>query len=461
MKHKLKKLSAAVLAATGCLAATGAFALPLAQYDGSVLEVFVSGASAQDKALERLFAVQCNAGSLDEYMIAGDTNQRMMFCTVSSSGVPGFPGGGQKVAFYKSSVGGSGNGVQPVANQTAVPFLNRTTLSSCSATVVPSSGGIPSYNLQTCNGSTTNRVPVAGISDVEPALFGASTSDIAKLNVFSQNQVVWGVPITKALRDRLQTLQGLAVGSETEANMPSLSREQVAGLYSDFFLGWSDLVNASGTPVAASGSALDPIYMCRRVPSSGTQASFDAMFLKNRCLSGAPTMPTAAANPGRVNEGSGTGNVVSCLGTHNAAGRYAIGLFSTENVEDANWRFIKVDGVAPSLVNVAKGHYPFFSEQSIQWRKPGFNPPSGLTATLLTNVKNEAGSPAIIRSLNASFTHSWGHGGLLALPTIHTPASAPFTQANVANIPVSTQTKSPFGQPNNCLEPVPWFTQQM
>ena len=126
----MNKISAAVTAALAGLVASTAFALPASQYNstpGDTLDVFIGGASAQDNALERLFRNACNVGTLD---IFRTTNQRVMFCTINNAGVPGFPVAGQKVAVHKTSVGGSGNGVQPVANQTNLAFLDMAAIKS-------------------------------------------------------------------------------------------------------------------------------------------------------------------------------------------------------------------------------------------------------------------------------------------------------------------------------------------
>lgn len=460
---KMNKVILGMAAAIG-LASTNVMALPLSQYDATgtnTLRVFASGASAQDQGFERWFRLQCAAGTLDIYR--DGSNQRMFFCNINSTGIPGFPTaalGGKKVAMFKSSVGGSGNGVQPVANQTLLGFLNPPNITGCVTTAVPASGAFAGYNDHLCTaGTLQNAVSDAGISDVEPKLFGATAAEIGRLAVSSQNAVIWGVPVTTNLRNALQTAQGLVAGSDTEANMPTLSRQQVTSVYAGQLTSWDDFTDpATGNGLATTAGIADAnVYLCRRVASSGTQASFEVNFLRQRCTAEAPVMMSALNNPATVSEGSGTSNVISCLNGHNTAGRWAMGLFSTENQEGTGgWRFVKVDGRAPTLLNVVKGGYPYFSEQSIQWRKsPATNLPTGLTLTLLNNFKSEMGSPAIIANLNQGFNHAWGQSGLLALPTNgHLPPATPYTAANVTATPVSSQSKSYVnGSPNNCLEP--------
>lgn len=459
---KMNKVILGMAAAIG-LASANVMALPLSQYDATgtnTLRVLASGASAQDQGFQQWFRLQCAAGTLDIYR--DGANQRMFFCNINSTGIPGFPTaalGGKKVAMFKSSVGGSGNGVQPVADQTLLGFLNPPNVTGCVTTAVAASGAFGAYNDHLCTaGTLQNAVSDAGISDVEPRLFQATAAQIGRLAVSSQNAVIWGVPVTTNLRNALQTAQGLVAGSDTEANMPTLSRQQVTSLYVGNLSSWDQLTDATGVGLATSAGAADTnVYVCRRVATSGTQASFEVNFLRDRCIAGSPPMVTASNFPATVTEGSGTSNVISCLNAHNTAGRWAVGLFSTENQEGAGgWRFVKVDGRAPTLLNVVKGGYPYFSEQSIQWRKsPATNLPTGLTLTLLNNFKAEMGSPAIIANLNQGFNHTWGQSGLLALPTNgHLPPATPYTAANVTATPVSTQSKSYVdGSPNNCLEP--------
>lgn len=485
----LKKISAAVAAALAGAVTSTAFALPATDYNatpGDTLDVFVSGASAQDGALERLFRNSCDAGTLD--IFRDGSNQRVLFCRISNAGVPGFPVAGQKVAIHKTSVGGSGNGVQPVANQTALGFIDMNAVKTnnlcTSGTSVPSETvagtTFAGYVEHTgCTAPLRNAVPDAGISDVEPALVGASAAEISRLNVQSQNAVVFGVPVTEALRNALQEAQGLTVGAEDEANMPSLSKAQLASIYNGGIVDWTQLVSGNGTdlPSAASNPPSDSqVYLCRRVPTSGTQASFEVYMLGQRCTSGVvgmlPGNDGGVVGAGTVNEGSGTGNVKSCLSTHDGANRWAVGLFSTENVavsetpavDDGNvWRFIKINGAAPSLLNTANGKHDFFMEQSIQWRNAASgNALAGLKLTLMQDIAANAGSPSIIRAINNGFHHSWGDGGVMALitnghmPTMAAPG-APVTAADVAINPVLTSTKSPQGAPNNCQTPVTFF----
>jgi len=70
--------------------------------------------------------------------------------------------------------------------------------------------------------------------------------------------------------------------------------------------------------------------------------------------------------------GLGTGDVRECLDGHAQFNRWAIGILSTENVGNngnRKFRFIKVDGSAPTLLNAYLGRWPHVTEQSMQWRR--------------------------------------------------------------------------------------------
>ncbi|HMD73864.1 MAG TPA: hypothetical protein VKG05_08405, partial [Steroidobacteraceae bacterium] len=91
---------------------------------GDTLDLYVAGSSAQDNGLQRLFRLICAANSLDVFRSSGG-NVRTFFCRTKSGpgALPGIPEG-QKVAFHKSSTAGSGSGVGPLIQRTAVEFLN-------------------------------------------------------------------------------------------------------------------------------------------------------------------------------------------------------------------------------------------------------------------------------------------------------------------------------------------------
>ena len=126
---RLRNLFAITLTLSGVAAAPLVGALPVAP--PPQIELYISGSSAQDEALENLVRLSadiagapalCEPGTLDIYRGSlGGTANRVFYCRTSHavSGVRA----GLRLAIYKSS-GGSGDGVTPVAAATPLPFLD-------------------------------------------------------------------------------------------------------------------------------------------------------------------------------------------------------------------------------------------------------------------------------------------------------------------------------------------------
>lgn len=469
---------AALLAASLTAAAGSALALPVADFNstpGDTVELFVSGATAQENGLRRTVARMCAVGSLDIYRF---TNQEAGFCTINKTVVTGTPASVTKMVVYKSGVGGSGNGVQPVADAANLAFISMAALKATPALVTgpstsvapvapnaPDTIGIPGYVTTLVAITATQSVPTeAGFSDVEPGLLGASPAQTGRLQVTAPNVLLFGVPVTIAARNALQSAQGLTVGSETEANMPSLRRNLIASVYTGNITNWSQL----GATLAD-----DVIYLATRVETSGTQKTFNVYVTGAACSAGVQAIVlnnatagdcTTAGTPGNtVFAGSGSGNVTACLEGHNTNSRGAFGVLSMEFVPGATgagngYRFIKIDSFAPTLVNTVNGNYNFWVEPTFQYRKaPSASPLAGVKKTVADRIVAQLGTEAVISSLNNSFAQTWGSSGLLAKPS---SANAPLvvvppvSAVQVAGNPTNAFTKSPFGSPNNCQAPV-------
>jgi hypothetical protein len=328
------------------------------------------------------------------------------------------------------------------------------------------------------------------------------------LTVRPQNQIVWGLPVSKNLRNALQTIQGLVPSSvphddplrDSEASMPSLARAQVAALFSGAIRSWDEFYDANGAPLTRSallgpGPPRDPdasgaspgayrpdpasgttVYICRRIATSGTQAAYEVHYLRERCEANALSFlaPNDGSNPnsggdanrlvriarpaGNVFAGVGTADVRDCLDAHAQFNRWAIGLLSTENVGNngnRKFRYVKVDGVAPTLLNAYLGRWPHVTEQSMQWRK-SFDP--SLTTTpegrVLAFLSTNLGLPPVLSALNSAFVHSWGQGGYLASASSGFAAPRPPVTADALRLnPVGGLSLS-LGRLDDCHEPV-------
>lgn len=523
--NKLLALGATIGALLGTQTAV---ALPAGEWSADpaqVLNVYFGGATATDNILENTFlAVNggvCAPGTIDIYRVpTSNRNNRVIFCRVTANQVAGFPAsnvvggvetGGRRVAFHKESIGGSSNGVVPIARQQALAFFNMANAGSCSAGVtVPGTSLLREYvNHVTCPDTTVNVIPSGGISDTEPHLSSPalSVTEIGTLQSTRGLGIVFGVPVNLNLYRALQRAQGLPT-DDAPSSVPSLTRSQIRGLYSGRLVDWSAITGPNGAALwSFAGTATptndddgnnnnvvdgaDPedtnVFVCRRVASSGTQASFESYWLGQRCNvvanRGATAPPPfvvpddgstetqgAAANPGWQTRGGGfvngsesSGDVRNCLAAHQTNGTWAIGVLSTEvssgNLTQMQARMVRVDGALPNLAAVANGDYDFFTENTLNRRRSG-NPgaPTGETLTLLQALETRIGTPALVAAINSSFQNRpWGDGGVLSIAngTTILPNAAPATDAVMRTNPVNSQTRSAVSNTvNNCNPPI-------
>jgi len=479
--------------------------LPLSDYHvqkDDTLDLFVSGSSAQDNTLEQMFRFICEPNSLDIYRSNGG-NVRLLFCRTPTGAraIPGFPSG-QKVAFHKSSIGGSGSGVGPLIQLAPVEFLNVADIRSHFEERCPlakrrryaAEGTLSAYTVSDCvNPSAAHEVPDVGISDVEPRffldLYHLAPNAVDALKVINVNAFIFGVPVTLSLRNALQAARFVrgdpcnpanahyadlvsidkrtrAKRGETERCMPGFTRAQVAGIFAGTITHWTQILTPVGYPLATQDPktgrvsvppGLDPpsddhVYVCRRVDTSGTQASYEMFFLNQRCVPGVHPFVESGQE---IFMGSGTADVKVCLNQLDRRKLWAVGIMSTENVastEEDRWRFVKMDNVAPTLLNTSSGRWPFFVEQSYQWRneraeRPLTGPKLGFMAQIALQLKN----PAIVRIIDRDFRHAWGHAGVIALsgdgivPPQPSPGR-PVDEAEIAEFPVLGVTH----EGNNC-----------
>lgn len=497
----LKKLG--ILAAA--LFAASAYALPPTEVPD--IEIFMSGATAQDFNIESLFNQLCMSGTLDIFRddaASPGKAHRAFFCTIDSSQVQGgLSLLNPKVLFHKRSAGGSAQGVNPIVENTPIDAM---VINNGNCTQV----GTTTEWLCTINntGDLVQVVSTAGVSDVNPELFfsintpaGFNPVDPATvrntIDVRAAAALVFGIPVTTSLRDALQDVQINAgrlaagcIGQDTEACMPSLSTNQISSFLFGAVNHWDQtrVMNSTGT-LAPFTQALSTVpapgrkqvAICRRVPGSGTQAQANAKFLHRPC-SGFALNPAVAQNStatGAIHgnpatgpiviENSGSGDVTLCLNDFNngtnlsgsnpdSQTRWAIGIQSTENNAGLNddYRFVKIDGVAPTIENAANGTYLDWVELTYQWKKPGQpNAPDANQLAILETIATNAAGPAILGPLNQSkYTHPWGVAGYLAL-SINDHRLSPNGAFDVNN-PVTPYTHFPpgFNVASDCRVPV-------
>lgn len=482
-KFQRKIVSTAVAGVFGGLLAAGAQAQPLAEIAASLTGATVvrlSGASAQDLGLRNVLRRLCVPGTMTQYTIS---NQNAYLCSPNASQVSGVSG---NLLVYKSSVGGSGNGVGPVASGGNLTFIDLGAMFNagigtfCAAPVdtvatppaAPDILGLPAFRTRTCSTILSgNAVPDAGLADVEPALLGANVTQIAALNAKGTNQLVFGVPVTLTMYRGLQLAQELGQ-DDTAANVPSLSRAQIANIFSGSIVSASQLTGPSGVALPD-----ELLVVAQRVNTSGSQAISEVFFLNRRCTpSGVAfgdadatytTNPTAYAGCRNADAGSpfraansGSGQVAECLRGADFNARWGVGLLSTETVPslsatDGQFRYIKIDGAAPTILNAALGEYLYVAEQSMQWRNSFTEASAGGKFRVANYVRTNLGNPAVIKALNGSFGQAFGQAGLLGVPdgVANLPPAPPLTEASMIATPVNTWSKSNVTALSNCTFP--------
>lgn len=455
---KIRCIAAAALATL----ASQAFALSPAQVaNAATVKMYVSGATALRNIIGGLFTQHCSA-DLDVYYSAASTSfggipfntagdaHRVYACTMKADS-PILPG--KQVAFFKSDIGGSGQGVYPVyfggAEGATRPFLS---LANCSTRATT----VPNY---TCT-TEQNQVPMGGVSDVEPGLFkginvpgddpnypqdGLSAGQLSELDSAPVFQLVAAVAANKSLRDAMQAKQGLTVGSDAEADRPSISLAEATSYFTGSLsapadgLGWQILVGNTDAKRATR------VNICRRVNGSGTQAMANAFIVQFPCNASSlapatadfsnPPQDNLATNAGPVGdlfvfEGSTTGNVISCLGAAEDNGGYALGHVSKENNElatNSKWRHLKIDGVAANRDNVKNGKYGYFFESTMQWHTGLFATLSEDQQNFLTQFRNTASTPDSLAKLASA-----NQQGVAALPGAYEGAFGTGTANEIA-----------------------------
>ncbi len=388
MKFALKQIaSAAALVAVSSAAFAVSPNIAVSNYSSGTTDIYLSGSSAVDLALEKFIANTCVANTLDSYRSDAVGKTYYLWTCSSASGANFGLASNTKIAIHKNT-NSSAEGVTGVVDSAAaLSYLQVADVSStsgCTSATVASTATIPAYNQFVCGTTIGNAgVPATthatdfGFADSEPAQFNAAKA--SQLTTAYPFSLIQGVTVTKNLRDALQTQQGLTSGSETLANMPSISTSTVNAIFTGRALTLTDLGLTAGD---------DNLYLVRRSNGSGTTRSFESRFVGNLCNSGlaamtaATTLVTAsigtqcnvvgAATPGTQNLQAGTSDdLVSCLNSWNTNGAYAIGYLTTDYtpVSGDGYRWLKVDGYEPSLKNVADGKYKVWSELSLNYNK--------------------------------------------------------------------------------------------
>lgn len=530
---KMNKLTAALVAATA-FAAGNASALVVG-VDTPDIVINMSGATASDVGFSGVFEGLCVAGTLTSYTDrcnGTETAANLATCAATGGKVPGagysgyfceipaanigLAGANRKVLVRKRSEGGSGWGVQPVADAAQIDFMKLDNTNCLPTAADP--------NVYKCNRANVEQLRTdAGISDEEPALFVAPNvpsgftpvtgTQIGRLDFAPVAVLTFGIPVTNPLYAALQQAQGLnpdldgdlsfegqhewtdaaEIGTrpadwqdQIRNNMPNLTKDQVANLMKGGTARWNnvrvgddpttaadesvslvDLATNNGIPVAYTEATTARVTVCRRVNGSGTQAQMNALFLNvpcskeaefpaadntachndkgaqntadTTCTSGAAwagyaDMRGVQSTRAIVFENSGSGDVEKCLNELSTANRWALGIQSMEKISPL-YSYVKLDGVAPTLDQVAKATYFDWAASTMQWRRSTAPfPPSADQVAVLNKLRAEFGKPSILDDLNDGFVSNFGPVGWLSA------AGTPVRPFN-ADLPVMEYTR--------------------
>lgn len=389
MKRTL--ISAAI--ATGfALAAgqAGAQALSSAQMAAvpAANTLFLSGATAPQQTL--IDNIETN--------ICGGTFTRLRSTAGNSARYQGWgcTRAGQQVAIYYTTLGSSW-GVQPVLAGGTGRNTPRVDPSVCTTTA-----GVNRDNC-TVSGITAS-IPDVGVSDIRPSAFvapnlptvsqlvaefpeltsgGAPTATYAP--VFSAitspytgggtiepvQGVVFGIAVNNTLGALLQSAQGLPVADNVrDSRAPSMAKNVVSGILSGSLADADSIDGALGIDTSSLPGPTRYV-VCRRVPTSGTQAWANVYWLRNGTFPDADLTAAPGANTtdwgslGKdvvyVSNVTG-GNVRACINRATTSGVPAIGIISAENDNNAGaspsgtantWSFAKLDGIPMETTTVA------------------------------------------------------------------------------------------------------------
>ncbi len=538
-------MQAAIATALAASAGSALAYLPTSNADADKV-VYWSGAtastqSAQDSIID--FVCDVGAGTIN---VMSRTNNWAVACNSSAAKTPAL--GAARVLVIKRDNGGSGVGVGPLQQGVALNFLDVSTGGggNCvAADVAKTSSNGTGYSERSCGALNVvgGHAPDIGTSDIEPSLFIGLNAPVLNLAdgpgvpangtayPFDPNglpfaktavlgDLVFNTPVTLDLYQALQSAQfpssspcypgngayGTSVvvnqddpattvneaisapNGDTEACMPSLTKAEIASIFTGQVKNWEEFkvldtttnttidlrtaANNAGLVLPPLRSGLTPVQVCRRVAGSGTQSQFNVEHLAVNCAAGVlgPKVATTLTLP-FVAENSSATNVEQCLddfnqGTNTSTKnngllkRWAIGIRSTEASNkslalspywDYKYRFVKIDGYAPTIENVHRGDYWNFGTQNLQ-ASPIANAD---TLAVFDVIANKAFTVTGLKNLNNDCKHGFGRGCWLGTPKVANASPEVFDVDLFTADPVNNFTRAPNNRPlNSCQPPV-------
>lgn len=320
-----------------------AAAVTLVAAQAQAATVYLAGASATSANYRSALTSLCS-GTATTFTNTSDSNKFAVKCSVNFTGIPGV----DAVSFNVS--GGSFTAITTSVGNATDVFVDVAAANPNTALTAPrkSEGGFLD-------------IDAAAFPSAELVNAGLSAAPATQAAAFSQ---VFAVAVSPDLYTALQAAQGLTVGLDnvTAANQPSITKAQYTSIVSDSFNTAKQEINT----ILGVGTNGDLLTVCRRVSTSGTQASSNQYFLNafvgGDGAAGGALIPADAANYASANsgltsydvqEGAGTSNARTCLSNPG----YAVGVLSLENAfdlttrsggqrADRKFRYVKINGVA-------------------------------------------------------------------------------------------------------------------
>lgn len=372
-------VAASLMAGQAAAAAVTQADVAAAASAGTLQEAWLTGASAPTYNVFAGFALGCDAGTLS---IFTNHNQAKKPGSIKDYAAYACQRGGVVSVMYHTIAGGSFNAYAPhvpndvdgdgVVGTTAMQRVKNLATATCGTTTTVVDANFGSYpvtiNCQKIDPAATAdgavALPHGGFSDVEAGLFGVDVSAYGAEAPALIGQV-FGVAVSTPLYRAMQVEQGIYADLATAnandasfdpANAPNITSAQYAAIAQSgggYQADWSLLL-----PNASAADQVKPIYLMRRVSTSGTQASSNAFFMKNPCANGTNggLLVPASANESTasfvVTEDSSSSTLKANMGVHGTNGDFAIGVLSLENNlagDGLAARYLKLDGVHPEL----------------------------------------------------------------------------------------------------------------
>lgn len=360
---------------------------------------------------------------------------------------------------YTSKVGNTTPGVQTYACRTTV---------SNDLTAQYLDAGVSDVNPTLFQGvnQTTAYNQTGGVVTA----YAGVTSIPSGFTVVPANSLVWAVPVSLNLYTALQAAQGLLSSSLSSygtgscaagqysidptnardgACLPSLNKSQLSSIISGAISDWSvfnfngvNLVTAANdyNSHVASSASITPslgttVYFCQRTPGSGTAAGQYAYFLNQPANSGDVVQPANNLGNDFVFSIADGGNMESCLvdfATGSASSKdytntpvntvaspvntaWAIGQQSSDKNASATkaYRFVKINGFAPTLANAFSGAYDFTSESTWQYATTAASGRTQQQAIVKQLIKNITNPTTVYTDLNQYTVQQYGAAGFL------------------------------------------------